>query len=291
MLQDKDVSDVPGIRSGFRMDKTRIVTGLSLAALTISVVMALSTVWFALASLVIVLMAAAEWGELMGLNSRPALAVFLMVIVAEAILAWYTWGAGGGWILAVLSGAWWIVAAVILANRGVRQRLGEERPFLLVAALMTLVPGWMTMVMLHRFDPGLLMYLIVLAAMGDTVAYFVGRRFGRRRIAPVLSPGKTWEGFSGEMASAVVVSIIGAFLWENGHLWAMIAFVALSLVAAGASFLGDLFESFLKRIAGAKDSGQMLPGHGGVLDRIDSHLAAAPVFLLGIWGLFGGKVL
>jgi phosphatidate cytidylyltransferase len=124
----------------------------------------------------------------------------------------------------------------------------------------------------------LLIFMMVLVVAADVGAYFAGRAFGRVKLAPRVSPGKTWEGVVGGMASAGLVAVAGAY-------WLQLptaSFLALCAAVAVASVVGDLTESMFKRSVGLKDSGTLLPGHGGILDRIDSISAAAPVFALGL---------
>jgi phosphatidate cytidylyltransferase len=139
----------------------------------------------------------------------------------------------------------------------------------------------LALVWLHALDPMLVLYLILLVAAADTGAYFAGRQFGRSKLAPEISPGKTREGCFGALFVVIPVGLLGAWLFGLAALDALV-FGLLSIVVALVSVAGDLQESVLKREAGAKDSGTLLPGHGGVLDRIDSLTAAAPVFLFGL---------
>lgn len=138
---------------------------------------------------------------------------------------------------------------------------------------------------LHRIDPWLALALILVVSSGDTGAYFIGSWLGRRKMAPKISPKKSWEGaIAGLLASVLVMA-----LWCLGRLGEISAgWLALAAVTALAAQLGDLVESFLKRGAGVKDSSQILPGHGGIYDRVDAFLLAAPVFLVGIWILGHG---
>ena len=123
-----------------------------------------------------------------------------------------------------------------------------------------------------------MLFLLLLVWAADTGAFFVGRRFGRIRLAPQVSPSKTWEGVLGGLAAAVAVAALGASWFNLRH----VAFLSLCLAVVLISIVGDLTESMFKRYAGVKDSGSIFPGHGGVLDRIDSITAAAPTFLLGL---------
>ena len=125
-----------------------------------------------------------------------------------------------------------------------------------------------------RDGPALAMTLLVIVWAADAGAWFTGRRFGRTRLAPRVSPGKTWEGVAGGVAAAAAAGAAAA--WWLGRSWAEI--LPAAVLASGASVVGDLFESVLKRRAGVKDSGRLLPGHGGILDRIDGLTAAAPVY-------------
>jgi phosphatidate cytidylyltransferase len=122
------------------------------------------------------------------------------------------------------------------------------------------------------------LFCLLLVWMADIGAYFAGRRFGRRRLAPEVSPGKTWEGVLGGVAACIPVAVGGSF-WVSVPLG---GFLVLCLATVACSIVGDLTESLLKRFAGVKDSGTLFPGHGGVMDRIDSLTAAAPVLLLGL---------
>lgn len=138
---------------------------------------------------------------------------------------------------------------------------------------------------LWQLSPWWLLYVFLLVWCADSGAYFVGRKLGRRKMAPNVSPNKSMEGLAGGLVTGLLV-VIGISVFKlqlTGT--ALIAFVLLSALTILASVLGDLFESMLKRRAGVKDSGTILPGHGGILDRIDSLLSATPIFALGFWGL------
>lgn len=271
------------------MHKTRIFTGLALSGLALFIILSFSSAAFAWISLLIILFGAAEWAALTGLRGVFARGLYVAVIALLAWGAWWCAATGRVWVPATVGGLWWSCAALLLAFWRPQWKGRHMLWGLRFAGLPTLVPAWLALVLIHRYDPWLLVFLIVLAAIGDTAAYFVGKRFGRHRMAPALSPGKTWEGLMGELSAAFVVSLVGAGVFAGDAATARAAFVALAMLAVFASVCGDLFESLLKRVAGSKDSGDLLPGHGGVLDRVDSHLAAAPIFLLGLMWLFGGQ--
>jgi phosphatidate cytidylyltransferase len=153
-----------------------------------------------------------------------------------------------------------------------------------LSGFLVLVPAAIGLARLVIVEPNgnwLLLYLLVLIAAADVGGYFGGKTFGRHKLAPAISPGKTWEGFAAGMLASVLVAVVSASLFRQP----VFAWVALGLLVALVSVVGDLVESLFKRRVGLKDSSGLLPGHGGVLDRIDSHTAAAPVFLLGLHAL------
>lgn len=272
------------------MHKTRIFTGLALSALTLLLILGLSSTLFAVVSLIAILFGASEWAALTGLRGLLGQGVYVGVVALLSWLAWSGVAFGWTWPLVIIGGLWWLVVAVLLALWQPHwAEAASTRWGLRLAGLPTLVPAWIALVLLHRYDPWLLVFLVVLAALGDTAAYFTGKRFGRHHMAPRLSPGKTWEGLMGELTAAFVVSLIGAGIFAGDSFGVRAVFVLLAMLTVFASVCGDLFESLLKRVAGAKDSGHLLPGHGGVLDRMDSHLAAAPIFLIGLMWLLGGR--
>lgn len=127
------------------------------------------------------------------------------------------------------------------------------------------------------------MYLFLLVWGADSGAYFVGRKFGRKKLAPSVSPNKSVEGLYGGVSVAAIIIVVVAWIYLDLTLIQYLLFIILSVVTVLGSVLGDLFESMIKRRAGIKDSGRVLPGHGGVLDRIDSLLAAAPIFAAGMY--------
>ncbi len=217
------------------------------------------------------MLAALEWARLCRLErgSAWAFAVILPLVflVAEGI--------GLRHALFILAALWWVVLAPLWMWRGVRP---AQRTWLGAAGFAVLVPAGLAMLALRPLEVLLVLALVWIA---DTAAYFVGRAWGRRKLAPAISPGKTWEGALGGLLGALAYAIIGGF-WIQGIAWP--PFLAAAALLAMVSIAGDLFESAAKRQAGVKDSGSLLPGHGGVLDRIDSATAALPLAAL-LWPL------
>lgn len=273
------------------MHKIRIFTGLALSVLVLLLILGLHTPLFAVGSLIVILFGASEWAALTDLRGALGQGIYVGIVALFCWLAWASVMAGWVWLPVAVGGVWWATAAILLASWQPHRFSDKHvRWGLRLAGLPTLVPAWIALVLIHRYDPWLLVFLVVLAAIGDTAAYFTGQRFGRHHMAPQLSPGKTWEGLMGELSAAFLVSLVGAGIFAGDTFGIQAIFVLLAMLTVFASVCGDLFESLLKRVAGAKDSGHLLPGHGGVLDRLDSHLAAAPIFLIGLMWLFGGQV-
>ncbi len=263
---------------------------LTAVLLLVPVVGASFTHWWPLVPAVFVLLGAWEWCALAGLQDTRARALYLLALVlpAGAFVLGPGQAPGSAWIggLALL---WWVWMLADLVRTGASPSgLFASLPGRLLAGALVLWPTWLACVELRTIDPlrpALLLYLLGLVWAADSSAYFMGRQWGKRKLAPMISPGKTVEGLVGAAGAVVVLSYVcGKMVWQfNGY--ALILWIGLALLTLGFSVVGDLVQSKLKRIAGAKDSGTWLPGHGGVLDRIDALTAAAPVFLLG-WIMF-----
>lgn len=266
------------------MLKQRTLTALVIAPIAIAIVLFLPTWAVGLIIAAICLIATWEWSQLAGIATqaaRIALVVANAVLFAllwtirDAVLAWYVIGIGvGGWLLAL---AWmrnfsWGAAPT-----------PEHRAVKLVAGELAILPAWLALVHLHgEPDRGHVwtLFAIVLVWIADTGAYFAGKRFGTVKLAPNISPNKTRAGVWGALVATMVFAALCFWLLDARGA-RLVALVVLTLVAVLASIAGDLFESLLKRQAGVKDSGTIFPGHGGMLDRIDSLLAALPVFVAG----------
>jgi phosphatidate cytidylyltransferase len=224
----------------------------------------------------LVLAGAWEWSAFLRLRSVVPRSLYVALVAALLPLIWFlAKSPEGREIVLAIAVVWWVIALVWIAFAPQR-----VTPLLAgLAGLLALVPAWLALVRL-RHDLGaqwmLFTFLIVIAA--DIGAFFAGRRFGRLRLAPLVSPGKTWEGVLGGIAGGGILALCGS-AWFGVPAF---AFVPLCLAVVGFSIIGDLTESLLKRFAGLKDSGTLFPGHGGVMDRIDSVTGAAPVLLFGL---------
>jgi phosphatidate cytidylyltransferase len=277
--------------------KQRVITAVIVAAVFITVVMCFPIFYFQLAMLLLFLVAAWEWANLAGFINRwskAAYAVFMLLLVCVLqvttqlvflplhlftepkflYLIWIEWLM----VVAVLFWSFMFLlittyprCAILFASRMVRALMG----------VLVLVPTWAAVVFLKQQHEagGLILLVVAMIACADIGAYFAGVRFGKHKLAASVSPGKSWEGVVGGILCNVLLVAILAVYW---HLvideviilfWVMLAVVAFSII-------GDLFESMMKRQRGIKDSGSILPGHGGILDRVDGWMAAVPVFTL-----------
>lgn len=269
------------------MLKQRIITGVALVFFVVLGVLTLPSTAFAIASAIVILgVGGWEWAKLTGLNDPTRQLLFIISLVLFALAIYLS--LKSFWpVLAVLGLLTWAAILYFLYNYTQGTLVYQNNKWLLrVAAFPVLLIAWSALLVLQAENAQMLLYLILLIAVADSSAYFAGRRFGKNKLAPELSPGKTLEGMMGAMLGAAIWSLLAAFyfnlVWVD---WAF--FILLSIVTATLSIAGDLFESLIKREAGQKDSGKILPGHGGILDRIDSLLAALPFFTAGVW-LFGG---
>lgn len=281
------------------MLKQRLLTIAVLLPVFVWCVLALPTRYFALCTAFVVLIGAWEWAGLAGMGARPRRAAYLAVMGAALIAAaWLASVPAMRQLMLAVAVVWWTVAMIWI------RRFSHDPPGFLrtlrgtgpvhfpptwlfgILGVVVLVPAWVALVALHGnalAGEYLVLLLMLLVWGADSGAYVAGRLWGRTKLAPAVSPGKTWEGVCGGLAAATL-AVLGCGLWFNLDWRALVTLVLLGLLTVMFSIIGDLFESMVKRLAGVKDSGRLLPGHGGMLDRIDSVTAAAPVFALGlIW--------
>ncbi len=257
------------------MLRQRVITALVLAPFVFLVILWVPHALTAAVLALLVIAGAWEWSAFPGFTQYSARLAYVAFIAMCVVATWYI-GVDSAQLDLLLYAAltWWVLALLWIALApGKVNRLTA-----VVAGVFVLVPVWLALVRLHAQGPQLLLFLLMLVVAADIGAYFAGRAFGKHKLAPKVSPGKTWEGVFGGLAAAALMAAVGVW-WFNMN---AVPFMALCIVVAVASVIGDLTESLFKRHAGLKDSGSLLPGHGGVLDRVDSVTAAAPVFILGL---------
>ncbi len=270
-----------------RLFATRVLTAAALLATFVAALLLLDSAYFAVLVGVALALAAREWARLTGLGAGIAMSYAAGCVLLFAAAGWALWPVdpSSAPVTAVfaMAAVFWVVLASFWLARGVTAR---ERWLLRPTGLMVLLPPGLAMI---AVAPVALLMLFGLVWIADTAAYLTGRAIGRHRLAPAISPGKTWEGAAGALAGVLAYAIICAvFLPQlaervRGATW--LPYLAGATLLCAVSIVGDLFESALKRQAGVKDSGALLPGHGGMLDRIDSATAVLPIGVLLLHGI------
>ncbi|HMH30371.1 MAG TPA: phosphatidate cytidylyltransferase [Steroidobacteraceae bacterium] len=265
------------------MLRTRVLTGLILGALLLLGLFLLPPFWAVLAFGLVFTIGAWEWAGFGALRKPLARALYTLIIALALALSW-RWTDDSSQLIILLSAAcaWWVIAFFWLSLAP-----AWNRPALtLVCGLAVLAPAFVALARLQISGGGfargplLVLWLVLMVCAADIGAYFAGRAFGRRKLAPRVSPGKTWEGAVGGLAMVALVAAGGALYFGLPPLIVIVFGGGVGIF----SVIGDLTESMFKRAAALKDSGTLLPGHGGLLDRIDSVTAAAPLYALGLFG-------
>lgn len=262
------------------MLKSRIGTALVIAPFTLAAVFFLPSQVFSLFMALIVLVAAWEWTAMMRLVSHSqrtvyVLALLLVIVVVQKALPYFDK------IIFSIAALWWLAATVLVTVYPRACALWCGRRGKGIVGFLVLVPTWAAMVYIRELEQGpwLIVYMLLMVWGADTGAYFAGKRFGKRKLMPRVSPAKSWAGVGG---AAVTVLLVSMFTQQTLHFLQNLSLgiYVLALVLLFFSVVGDLTESMFKRQCGVKDSGSILPGHGGVMDRIDSLTAAAPIFAM-----------
>lgn len=266
---------------------TRVITALAILPVVLGMLFFASPAGWSLFMLAIALVACWEWSRMCGFTPQGQAAY----LAASGAVGGYLWllylgHVPGDFVAAAMTGfilatAFW----VFVAPHWLARRLRPSPSMCGVAGWLVAWPAWLAFVVLRDQSPWVLLALAALVWVADIAAYFAGKRFGRRKLAPAISPGKTWEGVAGGMAGVVAYGCVLAWIAHSyvtpiGPIFkaslGVPAIVAMLLLTA-VSIVGDLFESWMKRGAGLKDSSALLPGHGGVLDRIDALTSTLPV--------------
>lgn len=287
------------------MLKQRIITALVLAPAAILAIFYLPIAYFAALLMIVIGIGAWEWGPLMGLTSKAKRIGFAGATLFLIGIVWALLSPNDLWLsskelhsyavyLLWIAVAWWVLSAfLMLSYPNSSVFWSKHRSIRGVFGWLTLIPTWLAFMVIRTSDyqvdmfhgAQLLMLLFLMVWSADIGAYFVGKAIGKNKLMPNVSPGKTLEGFLGGVACACVLVSVAAYnlQWASEQ---VVTVLLVTVLITTVSVLGDLNESMFKRQAGVKDSGSILPGHGGILDRIDSLTATAPVFAL-CYVLFG----
>lgn len=277
------------------MLKQRVITALVLLLILLPALFYHSPVPFCAIALVLISAGAWEWGRLNGYGQMASLAAGLVCAIAGATTWWLGLLAQSLTLLWTVAGAAWVLVGAWALRRGVSAWSGLPRALRLLAGLVALWLAWLAVAQARVIGINFLLSILVLVWVADIAAYFAGRALGGRfspgKLAPSISPGKSWEGVWGGMAGVITLAFVWRWvdaawgitvpslyshLGQQGGWLLLIAAVFL----AAMSVVGDLFESLVKRSAGVKDSSGLLPGHGGVLDRVDALLPTLPLAMM-----------
>lgn len=270
------------------MLKQRILTGLVLAPIMIGGIFYLPMMQFMVFIGVITALGAWEWANLSGIQNKLGRVAYTAVISIILYGLWY-FDLDQNSNLLYVAFAWWLSAFVLVRTHPKFKAIWSGTVPRLLMGLIILLPMWMGFVQIKSYpNSGYLIIFVMFIVWGaDVGAYFAGRTFGKHKLAPNVSPGKTWEGvYGGIFTTTLVAFIAGLMLQDTIHMdltikqWSLL--FAATFVVTAVSVVGDLVESMMKRHRGIKDSSNLLPGHGGVMDRIDSMTAALPVFALAL---------
>jgi phosphatidate cytidylyltransferase len=246
--------------------KTRLASAAIMVPLVVGGVLYLPTAGVALTLALVMSVGLWEWGAMIPLDSIAARIAYPAGVAALMALAWTAPLDRVLVPLLLLAVIWWLTALYWLVRPG----FGEQS-----------TPAARVLKGCADHGPLITLALLVMVWLADSGAYFAGRRWGRTRLAPVISPGKTWEGVLGGIVTSAIAVLLAGYWYSRSLEWTL-TLVPVALLAVMFSVVGDLLESLMKRQVGIKDSGSIIPGHGGVLDRIDSLTAAAPMFLAGM---------
>lgn len=272
------------------MLKQRVITAVVITLVFLAALFGLPAGYFSFFLGAVVLIGAWEWANLSGYGAlwqRAFYTAFILALLSVAAVYFQFKGEANPNLhiesirhLLLIGCVWWACALLLVQGYPSSAILWGHRLIRLLMGTLVLIPTWVALVYIRQQIHGewLVLLLILVVALADTGGYFAGRRFGKRKLALAVSPGKTWEGFMGGLAVNILLSVVFAMVVGMSVTVVMAIVIPTSL----ASALGDLLESMVKRHEGVKDSGSILPGHGGVLDRVDGITAAAPVFALAL---------
>jgi len=255
------------------MLKQRVITAVIAVGILALVLFVVPPLYAELVIALVVLAGAWEWSGFLGEVSLAMRILYVIFVASLMAMVGMIWPDGVDTVLQVAV-AWWLLALIWAFM------FPTPIPGILrwLCGALVLVPLYAALVLLYQATPSLLLFVLLIVWAADIGAYFAGKQFGRVKLAPSISPGKTWEGVLGGLVLVTLLALARSIWFEND----MAVIVPFCLAVACVSIVGDLTVSIFKRTAGLKDSGSLFPGHGGILDRVDSVAAAAPLFALGL---------
>ena len=267
------------------MLRQRLITAFLLFLLTLVLIFRAPFWIFAVFLMLVAFLGGREWGRLSLIVWPDGLGLVLAALIPSVFMLpqHFPWAS-----MALGSVIWWLLLAiglVLMSPSLLRDAPAWQRPLSAITAFPVLLPALLFSVSLQRYAPQFLLWVILVISAGDVGAMASGKTWGRHQLVPRISPGKTWEGLLGGLLASAIMGTLGAWIWVGAATPTLFSGAFLGLITGAFAVLGDLSESFLKRRADCKDSGQLLPGHGGLLDRLDSMSAGIPVFVAGLYYL------
>jgi phosphatidate cytidylyltransferase len=267
--------------------KTRIIAALIMAPVAIAAVYFLPTPYLAAVVAAVLLVGLWEWSALSGLTEKIPRSLYVagnaLMILALA------WGSGRGLfglkLISLIGAIWWLLVCLWLWQfEFAKKDTSLNRSIKLLAGSLCVIPAWCALAWLHGssdIGPRWALFALAIAWAADSGAYFTGVRYGKTKLAPRISPGKSWEGVLGGVIAILLLAIVANQKWLYLD-WSELGWLLLlTIITMIFSVVGDLFESLMKRHSGYKDSSSLIPGHGGLMDRLDSLLAVLPIFVIG----------
>ncbi|MDG2091311.1 MAG: phosphatidate cytidylyltransferase [Gammaproteobacteria bacterium] len=257
----------------------RIITALALLSALLFIVFFTNPLTFLLILSAVALLAVWEWSKLSGIESVLSRSSYCFVAILLGVLS-YTLIQDHLFIILSLSLCFWAFAFLLICTYPNFNSYWNNPYSLGLMGILVLLPCWFMLIFLRSYDDFVFNFLtlIALVAAADIGAYFSGKKFGKHKLARLLSPNKTWEGVFGGVLSCFVITAFISFIKPGAYGWLVL--ISLPFFVSFFSVVGDLFESMLKRVRGVKDSGNILPGHGGILDRVDGIVSTTPAYIL-----------
>ena len=274
------------------MLKYRLLTAFLMGPIILWGIFSLPEFWFSFAAVILVTIGAWEWAAFVGLTKSLERTLFVLFNIALFLVVLYLQNRSINHAVIYSSVAWWLISIPLLLTFPFKDnhflRLNLTKGLIGVVLLLATLVSMVLIRSNPNYGPEFVLYIILMVWFADSGAYFAGRTLGKNKLIPNVSPGKTWEGVIGALVVTVIASIIAIDLL-NIPSSNSVFFVLITFVTVVYSIVGDLSESMFKRMSDIKDSGHILPGHGGILDRIDSLMSALPIFFIGLllmesWG-------